>query len=403
VPRNALVLFAAAVQSFVMSRHSDAAETLLIPRGSQPSTARTTQRELPPDLQQQAAGRLRALALLYAFVFFMAGFLPALLFADTRAMLFSHAIHWLPGSVAIAVALVVAGSGVEARNSRSKARDACGGVPGGEQLRDRDRGVLSARRAHDAGKLHGAVVGGGLDADLHDRGADDATARAHIGGGSGDRSAGHGDGVHAPVPAASSHHRREFLLRVRLPLVLVVVMASVGSRVVYALGTEVRRARELGSYRLVERLGAGGMGEVWRAKHRLLARPAAIKLIRPLGGGPSATAGADAAVGPVSDTAQRRFEREAQVTASLRSPHTVNLFDFGMADDGAFYYVMELLEGLDCERLVKRFGPQPAERVIHILRQMCHSLSEAESLGLVHRDIKPGNVFLCHYGRTTTS
>jgi serine/threonine-protein kinase len=95
---------------------------------------------------------------------------------------------------------------------------------------------------------------------------------------------------------------------------------------------------------------------------------------------------------------RRRFEREAQVIAQLRSPHTVTLFDFGIAEEGSFYYVMELLEGVDTDALVKRFGPIPAGRVVHILRQICHSLSEAESRGLVHRDIKPANIFLCRYG-----
>ena len=94
----------------------------------------------------------------------------------------------------------------------------------------------------------------------------------------------------------------------------------------------------------------------------------------------------------------RRFEREAQVTAQLRSPHTVNLFDFGASDDGSFYYVMELLEEFDAEALVRRFGPIPPERAIYVLQQICHSLSEAESRGLVHRDIKPANIFLCRYG-----
>jgi serine/threonine-protein kinase len=169
------------------------------------------------------------------------------------------------------------------------------------------------------------------------------------------------------------------------PYLLVVGMAYVGARVVFALGNEVRKARELGSYRLLERLGQGGMGEVWRARHRLLARPAAIKVIRPL----AASSSAEAAT---------RFEREAQAIASLRSPHTVDLFDFGIADDGTFYYVMELLDGLDAERLVNRFGPMPAERVIHVISQVCHSLSEAESISLVHRDIKPANIILCRYG-----
>jgi serine/threonine-protein kinase len=152
----------------------------------------------------------------------------------------------------------------------------------------------------------------------------------------------------------------------------------------------VAAARELGSYRLEEKLGQGGMGEVWRARHRMLARPAAIKLIRP-----SLTGHASPGV---SDDAIRRFEREAQVIARLRSPHTVELFDFGVAEDGAFYYVMELLDGLDADTLVRRSGPVPAERAVHVLRQMCHSLSEAEACGLVHRDIKPANIFLCRYG-----
>jgi serine/threonine-protein kinase len=130
------------------------------------------------------------------------------------------------------------------------------------------------------------------------------------------------------------------------------------------------------------------MGEVWRARHRLLARPAAIKLIRR-----SENGGREA-----SADARRRFEREAQATASLRSPHTVNLFDFGVAQDGRFYYVMELLDGLDTNTLVRRFGPMPAARAVFLLRQVCHSLSEAESVGLVHRDIKPANVFVCRYG-----
>ena len=166
--------------------------------------------------------------------------------------------------------------------------------------------------------------------------------------------------------------------------------AYMAASVVYGLGREVAAARELGSYQLVERLGEGGMGEVWRARHHMLARPAAIKLIRPVL--------VDGAPQPVTEHMVARFEREAQALASLRSPHTVDLFDFGVADDGSFYYAMELLEGLDTEVLVRRFGPVPAERAIHVLRQVCHSLSEAEARGLVHRDIKPANIFLCRYG-----
>lgn len=167
-------------------------------------------------------------------------------------------------------------------------------------------------------------------------------------------------------------------------------VAHVGARTIYGLGRDAMVSREFGSYRLEEKLGEGGMGEVWRAQHRLLARPAAVKLIRGVHALHDAVA--------VSEDAIRRFEREARATASLRSPHTVQLFDFGVSTDGAFYYAMELLDGLTLEALVQRYGPLPAERVIHVLQQMCHSLSEASWRGLVHRDIKPSNVVLCHYG-----
>ncbi|MCC7537170.1 MAG: serine/threonine protein kinase [Deltaproteobacteria bacterium] len=165
-------------------------------------------------------------------------------------------------------------------------------------------------------------------------------------------------------------------------------MALVGARVVHGLGREVAKARELGSYRLVERLGRGGMGEVWRAEHRLLARPAAVKLIRPET--LSRAGGADAAV--------KRFEREALITAGLRSPHTIALYDFGQAPDGSLYYAMELLEGMDLETMVQRFGPIPAPRTIYLLQQVCRSLAEAHASGLVHRDVKPANVFVCRLG-----
>ncbi len=172
------------------------------------------------------------------------------------------------------------------------------------------------------------------------------------------------------------------------PDYLLVGVAVVISIVVTQLGQQVRRARELGSYRLGELLGRGGMGEVYRATHRMLARPAAIKLIRPevLAAGEGAQ----------SQMALTRFRREAEAAASLRSPHTVELYDFGVTEDETFYFVMELLEGLDLETLVERFGPLPPGRAIHILRQLCESLEEAHASGLVHRDIKPANV---HVGR----
>jgi serine/threonine-protein kinase len=155
----------------------------------------------------------------------------------------------------------------------------------------------------------------------------------------------------------------------------------------------VRRAREFGSYRLATPLGSGGMGEVWRAKHHLLARPAAIKLIRPEMLGAADPEGRQ-------DTL-RRFEREAQATALLRSPHTIQLYDFGVTDEGTFYYVMELLEGFDLETLVRRFGLLPWMRVAYLLGQVCESLAEAHGQGLIHRDIKPANIYVCRYGRAT--
>jgi serine/threonine-protein kinase len=170
-----------------------------------------------------------------------------------------------------------------------------------------------------------------------------------------------------------------------LPTAIAAAAAIVGSRVVSELSEQAGRARELGSYRLVAQLGHGGMGEVWRAEHRMLARDAAIKLVR---------TGTDAS----GRDAMARFEREAKATAGLRSPHTVQLYDFGRSDDGAFYYVMELLEGFTLEEVVRRFGPLPAGRVVHLLRQVCHSLAEAHAAGLVHRDIKPGNIFVGRYG-----
>ncbi len=143
----------------------------------------------------------------------------------------------------------------------------------------------------------------------------------------------------------------------------------------------------VGSYRLITRLGAGGMGEVWLGKHRLLARPAAVKLIRP-----------DVQPGGAHEQLIRRFQREAQVTAGLRSPHTVQLYDFGVNETGSFYYVMELLQGLDLHQIVTRFGPQPPERVVGLLRQACRSLAEAHEHALVHRDIKPANLFVTVLG-----
>ena len=164
------------------------------------------------------------------------------------------------------------------------------------------------------------------------------------------------------------------------------------SRDIFQMEVNISNAREMGSYALERMLGKGGMGEVWAARHRRLCSGAAVKLIRP-----EVLA---QKTGREAHVLRRRFEQEAQATARLRSPHTVALHDFGVSEEGSFYYAMELLEGLDLEDLVERFGPQPPARVVRILRQICDSLSEAHGYGLIHRDIKPSNIFLARLGVT---
>ncbi|MCB9523916.1 MAG: protein kinase [Myxococcales bacterium] len=146
--------------------------------------------------------------------------------------------------------------------------------------------------------------------------------------------------------------------------------------------------RQVGNYALLAPLGQGGMGEVWRARHVRLDRPAAVKLVRP------------AALGAAGDptVVTRRFEREARATSKLRSPHTVEVFDFGTTPEGDFWYAMELLEGLDLKTLVERHGPVSPARAVHFLRHACTSLAEAHAAGLLHRDIKPANLFASTLG-----
>ena len=191
---------------------------------------------------------------------------------------------------------------------------------------------------------------------------------------------GRGDMV---MPSAATWIQQGFAL------VVVVGLATVISRQLYQIGVKLSEARSAGSYQLKSKLGEGGMGEVWRAEHRMLARPAAVKLILPERLGDDEES---------RRTALGRFEREAQVTATLRSPHTIELFDFGVARDGTFYYVMELLDGMDMDSLITDFGPQPASRVVYLMLQACASLQEAHDAGIVHRDIKPANMFVCRYG-----
>jgi serine/threonine-protein kinase len=181
-----------------------------------------------------------------------------------------------------------------------------------------------------------------------------------------------------------------YLLWDFLPNYICAFLAVITVKIIHNLGQQVKRARELGSYRLEEQLGRGGMGEVFRATHQMLARPAAVKLIR------------SEVLGSSSPSAARvmreRFRREAEAAASLRSPHTISLYDFGVSHDGTFFLVMEMLDGLDLETLVERFGPLPPERAVYLLRQVCESLEEAHTRGLIHRDIKPSNIFTCRMG-----
>jgi len=170
--------------------------------------------------------------------------------------------------------------------------------------------------------------------------------------------------------------------------VIMVVLGSAaslyGTHIINALRVEAFQARRMGQYHLKQRLGAGGMGEVYLAEHSLLKRPCAIKIIRP---------------GSQADPqALARFEREVRATARLSHWNTVSVFDYGHTDDGTFYYVMEYLPGSNLADLVKRHGPLPAARAIHLLRQTCRALHEAHAAGLIHRDIKPANVFAARQG-----
>lgn len=175
-----------------------------------------------------------------------------------------------------------------------------------------------------------------------------------------------------------------------LPLVITGVWMYLINRRTISTKISEYRAEQMGSYELDYVIGQGGMGEVWRAKHKMLARAAAVKLIRP--------EVLQASTGRQEAVLLKRFEREAQATARLRSPHTVALYDFGQTRDGTIYYVMELLDGIDLQTMVERFGPLPAGRVVNTVIQVCESLEEAHRAKLVHRDIKPKNIVLCKLG-----
>src|SRR5437867_643968 len=345
---------------------------------------------LSPDLLAQSARRLRILALLYAFVFFMSDPLQAILFSEERARFLASPIRWAPSTISIAAALLVAALTLNRRIAVEI--------------------VLTLGLVFEVAASFGIAAAQFLDASAYavepqwvglswvavwmcsftviiPSPPRRALAAALASAASVPLVVGFVMAIDR-TPLRISAFR--FFILLVLPYLLVVLIAYVGARVVYKLGADLNRARELGSYRLVERLGEGGMGEVWRAQHRFLARPAAIKLMRPevLGGSRVER-----------QSLSLRFEREAQATATMRSPHTIELYDFGVADDGAFYYVMELLDGFDLQALIDRFGPIPPERAVHLLTQVCDSLAEAHAEGLIHRDIKPANVCVCRHGR----
>jgi serine/threonine protein kinase len=168
-------------------------------------------------------------------------------------------------------------------------------------------------------------------------------------------------------------------------LLILAVGSTYGAHMISNLRRQVVEARQLGQYRLGRRIGAGGMGEVYLAEHQLLKRPCALKLIRQ---------------GHLTDgEAFERFEREVRLTATLSHPNTVEIYDYGRTEDGTYYYVMEYLPGLSLADLVEGHGPLPPGRVVYLLRQVCMALSEAHATGLIHRDVKPSNIFAARRGQ----
>jgi serine/threonine-protein kinase len=372
---------------------SSGAEATLIRADSLESASRLHRSwSLPPDLQADALRRLRASVLIYALAFFLAGLAPALVFQEAREVVFSNTFLWLPPVISIAGALI----GFILISSRR--------IPDRAKLRIGlafevlgSLGIAAAEYQNITAPIMGTwgITGFGLSwvvtwVLLFSVMVPTPPLVAALAAGASVAMVPLTYALGVALGRNVALTPPVFFFALVFPYIVVVIMAWTASRVVYGLGTAVRRARELGSYRLERRLGVGGMGEVWLARHRLLARPAAIKLVRAefLGGGD----------GRGKEIIQR-FEREAQATALLRSPHTVEVYDFGTADDGSFYYVMELLDGFDLDQLVTQFGPLPPERAIHFLRQVCASLGEAHEAGLIHRDIKPANLYACRYGR----
>jgi serine/threonine protein kinase len=169
-----------------------------------------------------------------------------------------------------------------------------------------------------------------------------------------------------------------------LGIVILTLVSMAISRTLYNFSKTSHQVQRLGSYEVLEEIGRGGMGRVLKARHHMICRPAAVKLL-------------EAPVGEAG-LAMSRFEREVHLSAHLNHPNTIQIYDFGRTADNRFFYAMEYLSGLDLERMVERFGPLPASRIVFILRQVVGSLNEAHNKGIVHRDIKPSNIFLTSRG-----
>ena len=329
-------------------------ETMFLrPRG--PASGRPADSEpsqsLPPDLRRKASQRLRAVAIIYTAAFLAADWVPTI-FMPHSWIRFQHLSGWVFSAASIVMGIAVAAAvsserlGWEARVRIGLVFQVAGAY-----------GIAAAMYAHLGDMPLTAEVLSALSPSwpavwmVFYAVVVPARPRRALLAGLASASA-------APVVIAATltqHHLwhltdpAEFFFDHAFPYLVCVLLVSMGARAVYQLGRDVTAARQLGSYQLLERLGQGGMGEVWRASHRLLARPAVVKFIR-----------ADALAASSAEEAHvlvRRFELEARATASLTSAHTIDLYDFGVTDEGVFYYVMEMLDGVDLDTRCGASGP----------------------------------------------